>query len=170
VSLILFLFILTGGLIKNYLARPVYPELAPENPWPPEGCLVDASAMKNRALVEFPGGTTVAAAVRFFALEVDPLGSGFCLPRAGVLLRTGTGWSVRPMTQRERWVWRIPMDVHRISPNDLSRINGIGPSLGHRIHTYIRERKCLESLDDLLDVPGIGPARLEVLKKELALN
>jgi len=74
------------------------------------------------------------------------------------------------MTQRERWIWRIPMDVHCCTPEDLSRIKGIGPSLGEKIQCFVRQRKSLESLDVLLDVQGIGPSRLLTLEKELGLN
>jgi competence protein ComEA len=74
------------------------------------------------------------------------------------------------MTQEERWIWRIPMDVHRAGPQDLSRIDGIGCALASRICGYVGEKKCLQSLDELLDVPGIGRSRLEKLKEELELR
>lgn len=131
-------------------------------------CL-DATAL-GRALCVFPPGTPVFEALSGLGVKVDFVGSGFSLPRAGVLVRTKKGWSVRAMTQRERWVWRLPMDVHSCGPEDLSRIKGIGPSLGEKIHGFVKERKSLESLDELLDVPGIGPSRLLTLEKELGLN
>ena len=42
--------------------------------------------------------------------------------------------------------------------------------LAHKIHSFVQERGYVESLDELDDVPGIGPAKLSALKKELALN
>jgi len=118
----------------------------------------------------FPSGTPIFEALSGLGVKTDSVGSGFSLPRAGVLLRTKKGWSVRAMTQRERWIWRIPMDVHCCTPEDLSRIKGIGPSLGEKIQCFVRQRKSLESLDVLLDVQGIGPSRLLTLEKELGLN
>jgi hypothetical protein len=170
-SLLLFLVIVTVGMIKVYLTRPVYPDPALyQQPWPPAGCLVDASVLRKRALEAFPDGTTVASAVEILGLETDPTGSGFCLPRAGILRKGLNGWQVRAMTQAERWIWRIPMDIHRADPQDLSRIDGIGSTLASRINSYVREKKCLQSLDELLDVPGIGRSRLEKLKEELDLR
>jgi hypothetical protein len=170
-SLLFFLVIVTAGSVKTYLTRPVYPDPAlHEKPWPPRGCLVDASVLRKRALEVFPDGTTVGSAIEILGLKGDSRGSGFCLPRAGVLKKDGSRWQIRTMTQLERWVWRIPMDVHRTDPQDLSRIDGIGPALGSRIFNHVREKKCLDSLNELLDVQGIGPSRLEKLKEELDLR
>ncbi len=74
------------------------------------------------------------------------------------------------MTQKERWIWRIPMDIHYCTPDDLSRIRGIGPSLGEKIHHFVRDKESLNSCEELLAVPGIGPSRLEVLKAFLSLK
>ena len=73
------------------------------------------------------------------------------------------------MTQRERWVWRIPMDLYHCEPEDLQRISGIGPSLAGKIQKFVQNRGYLNSLSDLDEVPGVGPGRLEVLKKELEI-
>jgi hypothetical protein len=167
-TLLLFLLIFAAGQMKAYLTRPVYPDLrqSQEN-WPPDGHLVDVTVLKNRALEVFPPGTTIYVAISALGLEPDPVGSGFCLPRASVLYRRPTGWSVRPMTQRERWVWRIPMDLYDCKPHDLQRIKGIGPSLAGKIHQFVQNRGPLDSISDLLEVPGVGPGKLKVLEKEL---
>ena len=132
--------------------------------------MVDATPLKGLSMVPFPKGTTVGEAVGELGLAVDPLGSGFCLPRAGILYRALDGWSIRPMTQRERWVWRIPMDLYNCGPQDLERISGIGTSLAGRIHRYVQGRGYLMSVSDLDSVPGVGPGKLEALRKDLALN
>jgi len=167
-TLLLFLIIFTAGQVKLYLTRPVYPEIGSiSGKWPPEGHLVDATALKNKALEVFLSGTTVGFAIDKFNLEADPLGSGHCLPRAGILVKGIGGWKVRPMTQRERWVWRIPMDLNRCDEEDLQRISGIGPSLAEKIHRFMQGRRYLNTLSDLDEVSGVGPGRLKVLKKEL---
>jgi competence ComEA-like helix-hairpin-helix protein len=167
-TLLLFLLIFTLGQLKAYIIRPVYPdpELL-EEMWPPEGLLVNATILKGRALEVFSTGTAVAEAMNELGLKMDPLGSGFCLPRAGVLYMGPAGWRVRPMTQRERWVWRIPMDLNRCNLDDLQRIKGIGPSLAEKIYRFVQNRGHLNSITDLDEVPGIGERKLEVLKKEL---
>ena len=73
------------------------------------------------------------------------------------------------MTQRERWVWRIPMDLYQCEPEDLQRIRGIGPSLAEKIQRFVQNRGYLNSLSDLDAVPGVGPGRLEQLRKELEI-
>ena len=73
------------------------------------------------------------------------------------------------MTQQERWVWRIPMDLYRCKPIDLQRISWIGPSLAGKIHQFVQRRGYLDTISDLDEVPGVGPGRLERLKKELEI-
>ena len=169
-TLVLFLLILAAGQVNTCLKRPIYPDRNDTGGiWPPEGHLVDATALDNRALEVFPSGTDVGTAVREMGIKVDPLGSGRCLPRAGVLDQGKDGWSVRSMSQRERWVWRIPMDLNRCEPDDFQRIKGIGPSLAGRIYRFVQGRGSLRSLSELGKVPGIGPHKLKVLKRELTL-
>jgi DNA uptake protein ComE-like DNA-binding protein len=62
------------------------------------------------------------------------------------------------------------MNIYKCGPEDLARIEGIGPSLGTKIHQYVREKRYLNSLDDMLEIPGIGSARLKALKGELTLE
>ena len=170
-TLLLFLLIFAAGQMKAYLTRPVYPHFSSAlEKWPPDGYLVDTTAMKGRALRTFPSGTTIGAALHEIGFNDDPLGSGHCLPRAGILINKKDGWRIRPMTQRERWVWRIPMDLYRCEPWDLQRISGIGPSLAGRIYQFVQERGFLESISELDEVPGVGPGKLSALKKDLALN
>ena len=73
------------------------------------------------------------------------------------------------MTQRERWVWRIPMDLYHCEPEDLQRISGIGPSLAWKLYQFAQARGYLESLSDLVEIPGVGPGKMEQLRKELEI-
>ena len=73
------------------------------------------------------------------------------------------------MTQGERWVWRIPMDLYRCEAHDLERIKGIGPSLAGRIFSFLLERGHLDSISELDEVPGVGPGKLKLLRKELEI-
>jgi hypothetical protein len=168
ITLLLFLAILLAGQVWLYFTRPVYPDPSSfSQKWPPLGYLVDATALENRALEAFPAGTTVADAVRRLGLEPDIRGSGFCLPGAGVLYRAITGWRIRSMSQLERYVWRLPMQVSKCTPEDLQRIRGVGHVLAGKIHSFVQERGYVESIDELDEIPGIGPKKLGVLKKEL---
>jgi hypothetical protein len=169
-TLLLFLLVFAAGQVKAYLTRPIFPDLGQiQEIWPPEGCLVDTTALKGRALEVFPQGTSIYAAVSEMGLVPDPLGSGFCAPRAGVLYNVSAGWRIRPMTQRERWVWRIPMNLYQCEPTDIMRISGIGPSLAERIYRFVQDRGSLKSISQMDEVPGVGKGKLKVLEKELAL-
>jgi len=170
-TLLLFFLIFAAGQLKIYLSRPVYPDLnLNQEIWPPDGHLLDVTVLKNQALAIFPRGTTISKGISELGLRPDQNGSGFCLPRAGVLYRAPAGWRTRPMTQRERWVWRIPMDLYQCEPVDLSRISGIGPSLALKIFQFVQGRGYLDSISDLDEVPGVGAGKLSALRKELALN
>ncbi len=150
------------------LTAPAYPE-PHRGSWPPPGHVVDATVLRGKALEVFPGGTTVGKAVSRLGLAPDPLGSGFCLPRAGILSSGPEGWTIRSMTQRERWIWRIPMNLYECEREDLERIKGIGPSLAGEIARFVRSRGYLNSLDELQEVPGLGPGRMKMLRKDLEI-
>ncbi|UCG37864.1 MAG: helix-hairpin-helix domain-containing protein [bacterium] len=156
--------------MRFYLTRPFYPQPgAGGETWPPHGSLVDATALIGRAMEVFPPGTTVPDALERLTLVADTDLSGVRLPRAGVLVRSQGGWRIRPMTQAERWVWRIPMALHDCEPADLERIEGIGPALAVRIYDHVRTAGHLDSIRELKAVPGVGPARVRTLEEALEL-
>jgi hypothetical protein len=171
ITLLLFLAILLAGQGWQFLNRPIYPDPTHfSQEWPPQGYLVDVTVLENRALEAFTTGTTVGDAVRHLGLEPAIRGSGFCLPGAGVLYRADNGWRIRPMSQLERHVWRLPMQLSNCTTEDLERIRGVGPVLARKIHSFVQERGYVESIDELDVIPGIGPKKLAVLKKELVVN
>lgn len=56
------------------------------------------------------------------------------------------------------------VDVNRAGPEELERLPEVGPAIARRI---VRSRELhgpFRTLEDLLRVPGIGPARLEALR------
>jgi len=168
--LVIFYTALLIGRVNAYINRPIYPENTElPDPWPPAGYLVDAIAVPPNGLITFKSGITVGEAVASLELPVDPHGSGRCIPPAGKFYRSKGGWTVRPMSPKERRVWGIPMDPVVCSVEDFQGIPSIGPSLASKLHRYISERGYISSVDELDDVTGIGPARLKVLKKYLAV-
>ena len=169
-TLLLFLLLIAAGQVKACLIQPVYPDLRQHQKiWPRDGHLIDITALESGTLKAFSPGTTVAVAIAQVGLRTDRIGSGFCLPRAGVLYRGQFGWRIRSMTQRERWVWRIPMSIYGCEPQDLQRIRGVGPSLAGRIYRFVQGRGALSSLSDLEEVSGVGPGKLKLLMKELEI-
>lgn len=56
------------------------------------------------------------------------------------------------------------LDLNRATAAELDRLPGIGPSLANAILLYREENGPFLSVDDLLDVPGIGPTRFSQLR------
>lgn len=56
------------------------------------------------------------------------------------------------------------VDLNRASAQDLAGLHGIGPVLAERIVAHRDEHGRFGSVEDLLDVPGIGEAKLALLR------
>ena len=59
--------------------------------------------------------------------------------------------------------------LNSASAEQLDALDGIGPSLAQRIVEYRRAHGGFRSIDELDEVSGIGPVRLESLRPQLAL-
>lgn len=57
-----------------------------------------------------------------------------------------------------------PLDLNEADAETLSRLPGVGPVLAGRIVAARRTRGRFRSLEELLEVPGIGPATLEKIR------
>lgn len=173
-ALIIFLIIFSSGRLTVWMRRPVYPpQLIMEGKaWPPanETRIVNAVDSPVGGVHLFGGGTTIAEALDSMKVRTDPHRAGVVLPRASILEITSQGWTVRAMTQSERWIWQIPMDLNFASSDDLQRIPGIGPVLARRIARYVSERVWVPAVDSLLQVNGVGPSKLESMKKYLEVE
>ena len=58
-----------------------------------------------------------------------------------------------------------PIDLNRATADDLDRLPGIGPSTAQAIVDYRDQHGPFGSVDDLLDVRGIGPAKLDAIRE-----
>lgn len=108
-------------------------------------------------------------------VRVRGIGSA-TLRRLASHLAVATGASARrtpvgpgPRTQRTgrtapRETRDAPVDVNRASAEELQRLPRVGPVLADRIVEFRRERGPFRLAEDLLAVPGIGPATLERLR------
>ena len=68
------------------------------------------------------------------------------------------------MEARKRLVFSIPLDLNRVSIEDLCLIPGIGESLAREVVTYRQRRKGFRSVEELKNVKGIGEKKWETLK------
>jgi len=73
-----------------------------------------------------------------------------------------------PRPTREAPTSRV--DLNRALPKELEQITGIGPELARRIVEARIRRGRFASVDELLDVPGIGPKTLEIIREQVSVR
>ena len=61
------------------------------------------------------------------------------------------------------------VNINTADVQTLQRLHGIGPALAQRIADYRREHGAFKSLDELAQVKGIGPAKVEKLRAQVEL-
>jgi competence protein ComEA len=61
----------------------------------------------------------------------------------------------------------VPIDLNRASAEELQQLDGIGPGLAGRILAYREEHNGFGDVEELADVPGIGPKRLAALRESV---
>jgi competence protein ComEA len=64
----------------------------------------------------------------------------------------------------------LALDLNATSAEDLDALPGIGPVLAKRIIDYRAAHGPFKKIDDLLEVSGIGPKKLEKIKSYLIIN
>jgi competence protein ComEA len=74
------------------------------------------------------------------------------------------------MEARKLLVFSIPLDLNRVSAEDLCLIPGIGESLAREIVTYRERRKGFRSIEELKKVKGIGEKKYKDLKETFTIK
>ena len=62
------------------------------------------------------------------------------------------------------------VNVNTATAEELETLTGIGPSLAQAILDYRAEHGAFETAEDLLNVKGIGEAKLEGFRAEITLT
>jgi competence protein ComEA len=57
-----------------------------------------------------------------------------------------------------------PLSINQATTTDLESLPGLGPVLAERIVSYRESNGRFDAVDDLLEVPGIGEAKLEAIR------
>ncbi len=87
----------------------------------------------------------------------------------------GTGHSGYTVTTQDRTdeitaPTRVLVNVNTATAEELETLTGIGPSLAQAILDYRAEHGAFETAEDLLNVKGIGEAKLEGFRAEITLT
>ncbi len=97
-------------------------------------------------------------------------------------IRTGTLLNVRKESPQEfrikietmeaykLLVFHIPLDLNRVSVEDLCLLPGVGESLAREIVRYREKRKAFRSIEELKNISGIGDKKWEILKPFLTVS
>ena len=71
------------------------------------------------------------------------------------------------MEARKLLVFSIPLDLNRVSAEDLRLIPGIGESLAQEILVHREKRRGFQSVEELKNVKGVGEKKWRVIKSFL---
>jgi len=88
---------------------------------------------------------------------VEPVASGPSGSGAGPGPRAASGGPKAPSPE-------APLDLNTSDETQLDALPGVGPATAHAIVGYRQRNGRFRSVDELIDVPGIGPSKLETMR------
>lgn len=125
-----------------------------------------SGAVRTPGLVRLPAGSRVADAVA---------AAGGALPDADLqstnlaaTVRDADHIVVRSIGERAEESESTGIDLNRSAASDLETLPGVGPVLADRIVAYRESNGPFSVVEDLLDVPGIGEAKLAQMRDAIA--
>lgn len=62
------------------------------------------------------------------------------------------------------------VDINHASESELQRLKGVGPAIAKRIYEYRQKHGRFKSAEELINVRGIGPAKLEKMKSQIIIR
>jgi competence protein ComEA len=74
------------------------------------------------------------------------------------------------MEPKKLLVFSIPLDLNRVTAEDLCLIPGIGESLAQEMIAYRERRRAYRSLEELKEVKGMGEKKYRTLKSFLIVR
>jgi competence protein ComEA len=155
------LFIFAVLYFKFYFHRSLPPEEAYQ-----EVVVEIVGEVRKPGIYIFKAPPTLVEAVEKAGGLKEP--ARFEETQSSEVLQTGTLLSVSNTSQTEVKIalgrmeapkllaFSIPLDLNRVSVEDLCLIPGIGESLAHEIVSYRERRKGFRSVEELKNVKGIG--------------
>jgi competence protein ComEA len=84
--------------------------------------------------------------------------------KSGQMKQQGIKIKIGRMAANKLLVFSVPLDLNRVSAEDLCLIPGIGQSLAQKVIAYRERRKGFRSVEDLRNVKGIGEKKWKAMK------
>ena len=151
---------------------PVIPVSAGPNDRPPDAAkegLPDRSAVSPLPDPPPPSAKALFGLRRGDRLFVSLL-AGVALTLMGIHWLRLSGWGMRPVEierQRSR-TYHYKIDINTVGEAELVQLNGIGRTLAKRIIADRDRNGPFQTIDDLRRVRGIGPRKVETIRKWLS--
>ncbi|OYT68581.1 MAG: competence protein ComEA [Armatimonadetes bacterium JP3_11] len=160
------------------------PNTLPEPPSPTTLAVHVAGAVKQPGVYRLPPDSRVEDAIRHAGgatanADLDALnlaetltdGQKIYVPRKGeappptlATNATHSTTQANPRRAKPTSAVRFPLDLNTATAEQLEAIPGIGPVLAQRIVDYRHTKGRFQSVDELLEVQGIGQKRLETMR------
>ena len=171
----LFTGLLVAGLLFLLLAEPrgAPIELLPAPTAGPPRVHV-AGAVHTPGIVELLPGALVADAIQAAGgalpgADLDSLNLAAPV-RSGERIFVPMPGTTVPAPESGSAASGANLDLNHASAAELESLPGIGPSLASAIVQYRDQNGPFQSVEQLLDVPGIGPTRLEQLRELITVG
>jgi competence protein ComEA len=122
-----------------------------------------------RDAVERAGGARAGADVNAINLAAKVAdGQQVVVPRRGASAPAAVDASAG-LSAGERAAVQSPVSLNSATAAQLDTLDGVGPATAQKILDWRREHGGFSSIDDLGEVPGIGPKRLAALRGKVQL-
>lgn len=172
--------LLTGGILWLILSQPRGAPVALLPPPSPAPLRIHvAGAVRQPGVYALPAGSLVEQAIE----AAGGPDEGASLDAVNLATRVQDGDQVRvpylsaaapdlpsPASTLGPETSAAPVNLNTASASELDRLPGIGPSLAEEIIAYRESHGAFATIEDLLLVPGIGPAKLATLRGLVLVN
>lgn len=125
---------------------------------------------RERTLHGVLAGLMLLVAYRALAVPAPPQALPCATTQVGIEAGLATCGGAAPLTGSQARVLGLPLDVNRATPLELETLPGIGTTLAERIVNHRAAGGPFHSIDELRQVAGIGPAKLEALRGRVTVG
>jgi DNA uptake protein ComE-like DNA-binding protein len=77
---------------------------------------------------------------------------------------------VSSLTPEHKFLVHGPIDINSATAEELEAIPRVGPGLAERIHGFVEEKNGIKDIQELLEVKGVGPKILKIIRPYLKIG